>query len=73
MTCVYEQLDLTDDEREALERDREAVSALAERLADTPTPADPTPSELGTSTAFILLTRLTNTITPTSGDPPATD
>ncbi|MFE4966191.1 hypothetical protein [Streptomyces sp. NPDC056660] len=61
---MLEQLDLTDEEREALEGDREAVTALAERLADTPTPAGSTPRELGTSTAFISMTRLTNTITP---------
>ncbi|MFF2426844.1 hypothetical protein [Streptomyces mirabilis] len=36
---MLEQLNLTDDEREALEGDREAVTALAERLADTPTSA----------------------------------
>ncbi|WUH99668.1 hypothetical protein OHR68_40325 [Spirillospora sp. NBC_00431] len=29
-------LDLTDDERQALQRDRDAVVAFAERLADTP-------------------------------------
>lgn len=40
---MLEQLDLTDDEREALEGDREAVTALAERLADTPTPPAPLP------------------------------
>ena len=40
---MLEQLNLTDDEREALEGDREAVTALAERLADTPTPTGPTP------------------------------
>ena len=44
---MLEQLDLTDDERQALEGDRDAVAALAERLADTPTPAGPTPNELG--------------------------
>ncbi|MDH6222780.1 hypothetical protein M2283_010132 [Streptomyces pseudovenezuelae] len=50
---MLEQLDLTGDEREALEGDREAVTALAERLADTPTPAGPTPKELGTNDSFI--------------------
>ncbi|MFE1936336.1 hypothetical protein ACFW95_39315 [Streptomyces sp. NPDC059474] len=53
---MLEQLDLTDDEREALEGDREALMALAERLADTPTPAGPTPKELGTERTFIALT-----------------
>ncbi|QOV41243.1 tyrosine-type recombinase/integrase [Streptomyces ferrugineus] len=64
---MLEQLDLTDDEREALEGDREAVAALAERLSDTPTPAGPTPRELGTTDRFIPLTQLTSTIT-TRGD-----
>lgn len=58
---MLEQLDLTDDEREALEGDREAVTALAERLADTPTPAGPTPRDLGTADAFVPLTQLTGT------------
>lgn len=49
MAHTHDLVDLTDDEREALEGDREAVTALAERLADTPTPAGPTPKELGTT------------------------
>jgi hypothetical protein len=44
---MLEQLDLTDDERAALEGDREAVAALVEKLADVPTPAGPTPTQLG--------------------------
>ncbi|GGL68076.1 integrase [Streptomyces anthocyanicus] len=59
---MLEQLDLTDDEREALEGDREAVTALAERLADTPTPAGPTPRDLGTTGAFVPLTQLMSTV-----------
>ncbi|MDO0937361.1 hypothetical protein QQY66_38640 [Streptomyces sp. DG2A-72] len=59
---MLERLDLTDDEREALEGDREAVTALAERLADTPTPAGPTPRELGTTDSFIPLTQLMDTV-----------
>jgi hypothetical protein len=53
-------VDLTDDERAALEGDPEALEALAERLADTPTPtpAGPTPRALGTADAFIPLTQL---------------
>ncbi|MFF2515564.1 hypothetical protein [Streptomyces sp. NPDC058086] len=43
---------------ESLEGDREALIALAERLADTPTPAGPTPKQLGTERAFIALTGL---------------
>jgi len=44
---MLEQLDLTDDERQALEGDREAITALAAKLADVPTPAGPTPDQLG--------------------------
>lgn len=44
---MLEQLDLADDEREALEGDRDAVAALVEKLADVPTPAGPTPNQLG--------------------------
>ena len=44
---MLEQLDLTDDERQALEGDREAIAALAAKLADVPTPAGPTPNWLG--------------------------
>lgn len=60
---MLERLDLTDDEREALEGDREAVTALVQRLADIPTPAGPTPKELGTASAFIPLTQLTDAVT----------
>jgi hypothetical protein len=35
---VLEQVDLTDEERQALEGDRDALTALVARLADTPTP-----------------------------------
>ena len=38
---MLEQLDLTDDERQALESDREAITALAAKPADGPTPAAP--------------------------------
>ncbi|MFD3589794.1 hypothetical protein [Streptomyces sp. NPDC058683] len=58
---MLEQLDLTDDEREALEGDRDAVTALAQRLADIPTPAGPTPTERGADAAFIPLTELMGT------------
>lgn len=53
---------MTADEREALEGDREAVTALAERLADTPTAAGPTPRDLGTTGAFVPLTQLMSTV-----------
>jgi hypothetical protein len=52
----YEQLDLTDDERHALEGDRDAVAALVDKLADVPTPAGPTPKQLGTEPVFVALT-----------------
>jgi hypothetical protein len=57
------QLDLTDDERAALEGDRDALTALTQRLRDTPTPAGPTPKELGMNAAFIPLTTLTDSLT----------
>lgn len=60
---MLETVDLTDDERAALEGDREALEALAERLADTSTPAGPTPRDLGTADAFIPLTNLLSSLT----------
>ncbi|MEU3620156.1 hypothetical protein ABZ725_48950 [Streptomyces sp. NPDC006872] len=62
---MLEQLALTDEERAALEGDCEAVTALVERLADTPAPAPDglTPSELGNSVAFNPPTRLADTVT----------
>ncbi|MFI1031319.1 hypothetical protein [Streptomyces sp. NPDC020951] len=61
---MLEQFALTDEERAALEGDHEAVAALVERLADTPTPTPGgltpggfTPGELGNSVAFIALTQ----------------
>ncbi len=38
---MLEQLDHTDDERQALEGDREAITALAAKLANVPIPAAP--------------------------------
>jgi integrase len=55
---MLEQLDLTDDEREALEGDRDAITALADKLADIPTPAGPTPVELGATRRPVSLTSL---------------
>ena len=53
---MLENLVLTDDERAALEGDRDTLTQLAQRLADTPTPAGPTPEALGTTGhAFIAL------------------
>jgi hypothetical protein len=37
---------LTDDERAAVDEGAEAVERLLARLADTPTPAGPTPREI---------------------------
>lgn len=64
---MLEQLELPDEEREALEGDRDAVDALVKRLTDIPTPAGPTPNELGSSAAFIPLTALTKTLPSSSG------
>lgn len=55
---MLEQLDLTDDERAAVEGDRDAVTALLDRLTDIPTPAGPTPTQLGAEPAFIPLDQL---------------
>lgn len=59
---MLERLDLTDDERAALEGDREAVTALAERLADTPTQAGPPPENSARPTASFPLTQLMDTV-----------
>jgi hypothetical protein len=46
---------LTDDERAAVDDGQEALDRLLDRLADTPTPAGPTPRELDVpSTARLL-------------------
>ena len=68
---MLETVDLTDEERDALEGDRDALTALAGRLASIPTPAGPTPSELGTDGSFIPLTALTGGITPQNRRTPA--
>jgi hypothetical protein len=60
---MLERLTLTDDERVALEGDREALAALAERLAKVPTPAGPTPEQLGADRAFVSLTTVQDSIT----------
>jgi hypothetical protein len=59
---MLEQLDLTDEERAALEGDRDALTALAERLASVPTPAGPTPEQLGTDHAFIAPTTVKDSL-----------
>jgi hypothetical protein len=59
---MLERLTLTDDERAALEGDREALTALAERLAKVPTPAGPTPEQLGSDGAFVSLTAVKDSL-----------
>ncbi|ALG14630.1 site-specific recombinase [Kibdelosporangium phytohabitans] len=59
---MLERLTLTDDERAALEGDRAALAALAERLANVPTPAGPTPEQLGSDRAFVALTSVQDSI-----------
>ena len=46
---------LTDDERAAVDDGHTAVTALLDRLADVPTPAGPTPRELGTPATVTML------------------
>lgn len=60
---MLERLTLTDDERAALEGDRDALATLAERLAKVPTPAGPTPEQLGTDRAFVALTTVQDSLT----------
>ncbi|MEV0537996.1 hypothetical protein [Kitasatospora sp. NPDC050463] len=64
---ILDQLDLTADEREALECDCEAVEALLDRLANVPTPAGRTPSQRGAQKTLIPLTALTGGPTSASG------
>ncbi|MFE2522134.1 hypothetical protein [Streptomyces mirabilis] len=64
---MLEQLDLTDDEREALEGDREAVTAkrsppLPNASRTPPPPVGPTPRDLGTTSTFVPLTQLMSTV-----------
>jgi len=46
---------LTDDERAAVEDGQTAVNALLDRLTDIPTPAGPTPRQIGTPATVTLL------------------
>jgi hypothetical protein len=55
---MLERVDLTDEERAVLEGDREVLTGLVDRLADVPTPAGPTPRQLGTVASFVPLTNL---------------
>jgi hypothetical protein len=63
---MLEQLDLTENERAAHEGDRDAIAALAERLANVSPPAGPTREQLGTDRAFIALTAVKASITGTT-------
>ena len=47
MQRMLVEIPLTDDEQAAVEQDERAVGRLLGRLADTPTPAGPTPRDLG--------------------------
>ena len=46
---------LTDDERAAVDDGHTAVTKLLDRLADIPTPAGPTPRELGSPATMTML------------------
>jgi len=49
------EIPLTNDEQAAVEDDRAALARLLDRLVDTPTPAGPTPRQIGApSTATML-------------------
>jgi len=48
MTRMQKVLTLTDDELAAVTEGAELLRALVERLKDVPTPAGPTPRQLGT-------------------------
>jgi hypothetical protein len=60
---------LTEDERAAVEDDRDALDRLLGRLADTPTPAGPTPRELAKAPAPTAGATLNSAAT----RPPASD
>ncbi|MFF4302600.1 hypothetical protein [Streptomyces sp. NPDC001601] len=45
----------TEDERAAVDDGHDAIDALLDRLTDTPTPAVPTPRELGLPTTVTML------------------
>ena len=55
---MLERVDLTDEERAVLEGDCVVLTSLVDRLADVPTPAGPTPRQLGTVASFVPLTNL---------------
>jgi hypothetical protein len=49
------EIPLTDDEQAAAEDDRAALARPLDRLADTPTPAGPTPRQIGVPPTATLL------------------
>ena len=49
------EIPLTDDEQAAVNDDREALAKLLNRLTDTPTPAGPTPRQIGSPPTATLL------------------
>jgi len=51
---LKQEIPLTEAERAAVEDGLEAVERLCAKLADTPTPAGPTPHELGTTARHSL-------------------
>ncbi len=55
---MLEPADLTNEERAVLEGDCEVLISLGERRVDVPTPAGPTPREMGTAGTFMPLTNL---------------
>jgi hypothetical protein len=49
---------LTDDERAAVDDGQEALGKLLDRLADSPTPAGPTPRQLACASAELPLLQI---------------
>ena len=47
---------LTDDDRAAVDEGQAALDQLPERLTDVPTPAEPTPQQIGDPATATLLT-----------------
>jgi hypothetical protein len=64
---MLEQLDLTDGERQALEGGREAITALAAKLAGVPTPAGPAPNQLGHAPIPVTLGTARRPVDPEGG------
>ncbi|MFD8847306.1 tyrosine-type recombinase/integrase [Streptomyces sp. NPDC059604] len=60
---------LTDDERAAVDDGQAALNQLLERLADAPTPAGPTPRQIGVPATATLLPIVNVTASPRERDP----